>query len=376
MEFILERKLGGVPLDTSSLSQLANELAELEDDEDDHVTVSPLKEGELEIEDEVCTINPVDDTITRSYHLVPFARCLWNRLIWVQITRESSPTGIFLCGLNGWLRIGLLVHLLRFVVIVENYVPWYPTADAHPTDKQSEGHDQAWSYWRAKQLRPASTIIAAVTSCIPPRHIADFLVCVFFKYAETHYFYVEKTWLLGKVNVLYANNSEFGMKDAATVSIVLTIFAIGTQYAYLDCSGHNEARNSSAPKFSEDELGTMFYREAVRLLPEIIESSSLESVQACLLFAAYSLPLDAAGLGYIYINLAIRLAMQNGMHRKCADDALSAALIETRNRVWWTAYTLERYSDNPTLRKKMSSEHAPFQKDIHLSWSTSCNESV
>jgi hypothetical protein len=81
MEFIWERKLGGIPLDTSSLSQLANELAELEDDEDDHVTVSPLKEGELEIEDEVCTINPVDDTITRSYHLVPFARCLWNRLI-------------------------------------------------------------------------------------------------------------------------------------------------------------------------------------------------------------------------------------------------------------------------------------------------------
>jgi hypothetical protein len=88
----------------------------------------------------------------------------------------------------------------------------------------------------------------------------------------------------------------------------------------------------------------MFYQEAIRLLPEIIEVSSLESVQACLLFAAYALPIDAAGLGYVYINLTIRLAMQNGMHRRCVGEPFSAAMMETRNRVWWTAYAMERYS--------------------------------
>lgn len=86
----------------------------------------------------------------------------------------------------------------------------------------------------------------------------------------------------------------------------------------------------------------MFYQEAIRLLPEIIELSSLESVQACLLLAAYALPIDAAGLGYVYINLTIRLAMQNGMHRRCVGKTFSAAMMETRNRVWWTAYAMER----------------------------------
>jgi hypothetical protein len=141
------------------------------------------------------------------------------------------------------------------------------------------------------------------------------------------------------------------MKDAAIISIILTVFAIGTQYAYLDCSSHRTAENSIGSGFSEDELGALFYREAIRFLPEIIESSSLESVQACLLFAAYSLPIDAVGLGYIYINLTIRLAMQNGMHRKYTGDALGAAMVETRNRVWWTAYALERYRGNLIAEK-------------------------
>lgn len=56
----------------------------------------------------------------------------------------------------------------------------------------------------------------------------------------------------------------------------------------------------------------MLYRQATKLLPEVIHLASLESVQACLLFGLYALPIDASGLGYVYLNLAIKLAMQNG----------------------------------------------------------------
>lgn len=133
------------------------------------------------------------------------------------------------------------------------------------------------------------------------------------------------------------------MKDVAVISIILTILAIGTQYAYLDSPDHKTAESNTGSSFSEDELGASFYREAIRFLPEIIESSSLESVQACLLFAVYSLPIDAVGLGYIYINIAIRLAMQNGMHRKYTGEDMGADIVETRNKVWWTTYVLERY---------------------------------
>lgn len=119
------------------------------------------------------------------------------------------------------------------------------------------------------------------------------------------------------------------------------VFAIGTQYAHLESPSHGPP-DATESSFAEEDIGTTFYQQAVRLLPEIIELSSLDSVQACLLLGYYALPIDASGLGYIYINLAIRLAIQNGMHRCCRSDAFSATMIETRNRVWWTAYLLER----------------------------------
>ena len=165
----------------------------------------------------------------------------------------------------------------------------------------------------------------------------------FFKYAETHYFFVGQSWLLEKMDLLYSDPGGFTKKGGEVIiSILLTVFAIGTQYAHLESSAH-ESTITAGATFSEDDIGTTFYQQAIRLLPEIIELSSLESVQACLLFGYYALPVDASGLGYIYINLAIRLGMQNGMHRKCRNNAFSPTMIETRNRVWWTAYLLERW---------------------------------
>lgn len=180
-------------------------------------------------------------------------------------------------------------------------------------------------------------------SCCPPQPIAEFLTRNFFKYVETHYFLVEKNWILQKINLLYVDRSRFTRKGGeAIISILLTVFAIGSQYAHLESSTSASAPDQGQ-QFSEEDIGAIFYQQAVRLLPEIIELSSLESVQACLLFGYYALPVDTSGLGYIYVNLAIRLAMQNGMHRRCKNTAFSAAMVETRNRVWWTAYLLERY---------------------------------
>lgn len=199
------------------------------------------------------------------------------------------------------------------------------------------------NYWRAQQLHSGVGTVAAARACCPPRQVADFLVNVFFKYVETYYFYVDRGWLEGKIDELYYDPSKFNKKSAAVVSIILTVFAIATQYAYLDSPAQRHGRsNNSSTEFSEDALGTMFYEQATRFLPEIIEASSLESVQACLLLAVYALPVDASGLGYIYITLTTRLGMQNGMHRQYKGTRLSDAMIETRNRVWWTAYTLER----------------------------------
>lgn len=144
------------------------------------------------------------------------------------------------------------------------------------------------------------------------------------------------------MNLLYGDPSSFAKKGGEViVSILLTVLAIGSQYAHLESPTHN-SRETPGQQLSEEDIGATFYQQAIRLLPEIIELSSLESVQACLLLGYYALPVDASGLGFNYVNLALRLGQQNGMHRRCKNGAFSTTMIETRNRVWWTAYLLER----------------------------------
>lgn len=185
----------------------------------------------------------------------------------------------------------------------------------------------------------------ASLSSLPPRYVADFLVHAFFNHAETSYFYVERHWLNDKLDLVYENSASLTRRDVGTVCMILIIFAIGTQYAYLDSrnerGGPPNAAVDSSP-FSEDTIGIMFYQQACRLVPDVITISSLESVQACLLIGLYTLPLDASGLSYIYLNLAVKLAIQNGMHRKHPGDGIDPVIRETRNRVWWTVYTTEK----------------------------------
>ncbi|KAK1983005.1 fungal-specific transcription factor domain-containing protein [Colletotrichum cereale] len=199
-------------------------------------------------------------------------------------------------------------------------------------------------YYRPEELQSSSNTVASLSS-LPPRYVADFLVHAFFNHAETSYFYVERRWLNEKLDLVYENSASLTRRDVGTVCMILIIFAIGTQYAYLDSrserGGPPGAAVDSSP-FSEDTIGIMFYQQACRLVPDVITISSLESVQACLLIGLYTLPLDASGLSYVYLNLAVKLAIQNGMHRKYPGDAIDPVIRETRNRVWWTAYTTEK----------------------------------
>lgn len=204
-------------------------------------------------------------------------------------------------------------------------------------------------YYRPDELRsPAGSLVSL--SSLPPRSITDFLIHCFFQHAEANYSFVDREWLCGQVDVVYENPIALSNRDIGTVSIIFTILAIGTQYAYLEsiAEGKSTAAATAATvhdskQFSEDAVGIQFYRKAAHLLPEVIAASSLESVQACLLMGIYTLPVDASGLAYIYLNLALKLAIQNGMHRKHPANDIDARIRETRNRVWWALYTIEQY---------------------------------
>ena len=132
------------------------------------------------------------------------------------------------------------------------------------------------------------------------------------------------------------------------------MFAIGTQFAHLSSregqadaskTRNVELDNSASP---DDDVALTFYHAAISLIPDVISLASIESVQAFLLLGVYALPVDAAGLSFTYFGIAIKMAIQNGMHRKY-HKGMDARTIELRNRIWWTTYTLEKYISKPVM---------------------------
>jgi hypothetical protein len=201
--------------------------------------------------------------------------------------------------------------------------------------------------WRSTQLQSASPQVSSSITCLPPRYVADFLVQIFFKYAQTNNFYIEEDWLLEKLDICYTDPESLSFDDAGAVCCILMVLAVGTQFAHMESSTPVNCLPSGSTAnqdhhFSEDEVGLTFYQFASRLLPDIIATASVRSVQACLLIGTYLLPLDTSGLCYTYFGLALKLAIQNGMHRRYHGEGLSPRMIEVRNRVFWTSFTIEK----------------------------------
>lgn len=203
-------------------------------------------------------------------------------------------------------------------------------------------------YYRAEELQSPAVTLSSL-SRLPPRSIAEFLINCFYTHAEANYCFVERNWLKTKLDLVYDSPSALTRRDVGIVCLIFGLLAIGTQYAYLEVladgtNGFLGSQEIAPGSFSEDAVGILFYQQASRLLSDVITVSSLECVQACLLMGIYTLPIDASGLAYIYLSLALKLAIQNGMHRKYSGADLDATTCETRNRIWWTIYTIEKYA--------------------------------
>ena len=179
---------------------------------------------------------------------------------------------------------------------------------------------------------------------LPPEPIATFLVGVFFKYAEGNTFYLEKDWIYEKLKLCYDPTTELSANDIPWLCSLFSVLAIGTQMAHMEDDGSNPdpSETEDIAVCSEDSVGVVFYHVASKLVPDVILAASYESVQAFLLLATWALPVSTGGLSYTYFGLAMKMAIQNGMHRKYAGGCCDSRTIELRNRLFWTVYTLEK----------------------------------
>lgn len=203
-------------------------------------------------------------------------------------------------------------------------------------------------FYRVAEPDPGSTSIPEIVALLPPRPVSAFLVNVFFRHATSIYYFVDKNWVKETLDDLQTNSARWRSKDVPAACVVLMVLAVSTQYVHLETSKQNNRRGRRAsvghdtPANWEFEVGSTFYRQVAKSLSELIHAGSLLSVQAFLLLGIYSLPIDASGLGYIYLNLAVKVAIQNGMHRRVSKAVFDPRSKEIRRRIWWTVYCMER----------------------------------
>lgn len=197
-------------------------------------------------------------------------------------------------------------------------------------------------------LLSRDAVVLEAVSLFPPAHSALILLNVFFEFAQTNYFYVDEETLRQRLDEFYSSSSRVGINDAPWVCTALMVFALGMQFAHLyqpssrSSCGVLMREAYSVCQTMDDALALTFYRKASNMIPDILAMASLESIQAFLLLGIYVLPVDPAGLSCTYFGIAIKVATQSNMHHKSGDE-LSTREAELRKRVWWTAYTLERY---------------------------------
>ncbi|KAH8658488.1 C6 transcription factor [Xylariales sp. PMI_506] len=200
-------------------------------------------------------------------------------------------------------------------------------------------------YSRTRYLQSSGPTALTVARWFPPQPVAEFLIAIFFKYGQTNYFYVEENWVITKLESIYNPISSGSSDDAPIWCILLMLLAIGTQFVDLDSTQNQDKsvdHSSHHSPTDEDGIGITLYKLAVKLIPDVLAIATQESVQAFLLLGIYTLPLDTSGLSYTYLGVAIKIAIQNGMHRRYSGDTLDDHALEVRKRLWWTVYTLEK----------------------------------
>ncbi|GAB1740482.1 hypothetical protein NU219Hw_g5585t1 [Hortaea werneckii] len=180
--------------------------------------------------------------------------------------------------------------------------------------------------------------LKAALSRFPPWTIAQFLVNVCIEHGTDCFFYFDQPRFLADLFELYHRKDSHHNQDASFVCLALGVFALGSQWTALS----KPPNCASVPIPEDQDPGRLFYDAAQTLTGDVLQSSSLTSVQAAFVLSVYLLPASAFSAAFVYMGLALRKAMALELHREASDPATSAVDRESRRRLWWAIYSLER----------------------------------
>ncbi|KAL4241486.1 ABC-transporter-regulating transcription factor-like protein [Abortiporus biennis] len=171
----------------------------------------------------------------------------------------------------------------------------------------------------------------------PERDLADKLVEAYF--ARFHFLMpvLDKPSFLKQYNHLMDHQSDIHLARSQTafIAVVCAVFACAAKLV-------DDPRLSRGENLDDAGIGMVYYERALILHYISHASMQVEHVQCFLLLASFLCSVNCLPQAWLLVGQAVRTAQDIGLHRSPRRLVISPIEKETRRKVWWGAYTLDR----------------------------------
>jgi proline utilization trans-activator len=187
---------------------------------------------------------------------------------------------------------------------------------------------------------------------LPPPDIARRLFAAQYTYIGTIFAFADPASFDAELADAYRGPPDLADRDACLAyAKVLMILAFGQLYSV------NQWIDFKGPP------GFEYFRHALQLLPDAHEEGSILCVETLALIGYFMQNMNRRDAAFLYIGMALRMAISLGLHQEVAslpsttslpvtsrhlpphlqrDTSLDSTAREHRRRVWWSIYSLDR----------------------------------
>lgn len=166
---------------------------------------------------------------------------------------------------------------------------------------------------------------------LPPLDIARQLYAAQYTYIGTIFSFTDPTAFEKLLLEAYRGPPELGNRDACLAyAKLLVILAFGKMYSVNQWIDYN-----GPPGFE-------YFTCALDLLPDVHEEGNILFVETLALVGYFMQNLNRRDAAFLYIGMALRMAITLGLHQETSSLDLDEAAKEHRRRVWWSVYSLDR----------------------------------
>lgn len=156
---------------------------------------------------------------------------------------------------------------------------------------------------------------------LPARYISSTLVDAYFQYYHVSYPFIHEATFRAQFNETLPRPREEVWSLLLNAVLAVGSWCIGNENGTVDLIFYQNARQ--------------------KITSTILETGSLQLVQALTLLSNYVQKRNKPNTGWNYLGLAVRMAMGLGLFREFPDWKSSPLKQEMRRRVWWGLYMVD-----------------------------------